>query len=125
MDKQDISVIETQEFAVEIYGQKIEVCAVDFNDSKSNAKVKCSRNPDEKIRVMLDLRKISTGVIVHEAVHIAIFISERLGIHFDADTHEHFAYLVEYIFNKIFEIAEKMRTKLIKRRSGKKRKRRK
>ena len=105
----DIKILETQEFEVEIYYQTIEVCAVDFGNISSNARVKCTSNPHDKILVMLDLSKINNGVVVHEAVHVAIFITERLGIEFDANTHEHFAYLVEFIFNKIAKIAEDMR----------------
>ena len=106
---EDVKILETQEFEVEIYGQTIEVCNVNFEDPETNARVLCSEKTNGRLRLMLDLSKINASIIVHEAVHIAIFICEKLGLYFDTDKHEHFAYLVEFIFDKIVEIVEEMR----------------
>ena len=111
MIMEDIKVIDSREFRIDIYGQVVEVCITDFSDVKTNARTKASGNPDEKIMVYFDTKKYDLGVIVHEAVHIAMFISERLNLCFSADIHEHFACLVEFIFDSTWRLLDEMKEK--------------
>ena len=44
-----------------------------------------------------------TGTIAHEALHVTFEICERLGIRYDIENQEAFAYLHGYIVQKIYE----------------------
>ena len=110
----DIKILDTQEFEVEMYHQTIEVCAVASENFGWVALVECPHDPQEKIRVLLDLPKMSTQCIIHETVHVAFYIFKRTLMHCDVDNHEHFAYLVEFVWEKLFKIADEMHQKHIK-----------
>lgn len=53
-------------------------------------------NPD------CSVRKMTHGVIAHEAVHVAQFIFENHGVRHDFDNPEPFNYLVEWVTDEIY-----------------------
>ena len=109
MIMEDIKVIDSREFRIDIYGQVVEVCITDFSETKTNARTKASGNSDEKIQAFFDPKRCNLQVVVHEAVHIAMIISERLNLCFSADIHEHFAYLVEFVFDSTWRLLDEMK----------------
>jgi len=110
LDK-EIKILETNEFKVDIYNQTIEVCDVEKHNHGWDAKTICDYDKTEKITVLFEVETIGSEAIVHESVHIAMFIFERIGINFDTDNHEHFAYLVEYVYSNLTKIAVEMQKK--------------
>lgn len=52
-------------------------------------------------------RKITHGVIAHEALHLANYMAIRRGIALDVDNDEPIAYLVEWITDRIYEVCKK------------------
>ena len=108
----DIKILDTQEFEVEIYHQTIEVCSVDSENFGWMALVENPDNPREKIRVLFDLSEINTGCVVHESVHVAFYIVKRALMYCEPDNHEHFAYLVEFVSNNLFRITDEMQQKI-------------
>ena len=104
----DIQILDKQYFEVEIYKQDITVYSIETNKLFIG-----QVDSDEKgvILVSLDLSKLNNSIIAHEAVHAAFYIFNNKGIGCSPDNHEHFAYLVEYIFEKLSSIVDKMRQK--------------
>jgi hypothetical protein len=51
--------------------------------------------------------KMNHGVIAHEALHAAYFVSERVGIRADLTNPEPMTYLLEWITNEIYSFMNK------------------
>ena len=69
-----------------------------------------ARNSKDDIGIIVFLLdECDTGAIVHESVHIADYVFESLGMSGQnfSERNEQYAYLVEYIFNKINQIYER------------------
>jgi hypothetical protein len=108
----DVKVLKCAEFEVEMYHQTIRVEAVSSEGFGWNAMVENPDNPLEPICVKLDLSKIDTNVIVHESIHVAMYICQRTLMMFEPGNHEHFAYLVEFVFGRLHKIAWDMKQSL-------------
>ena len=54
--------------------------------------------------IIFDISEFTTGLIGHEAVHVADYICDELGIYTDSlANNEHYAYLVGWVAGKISE----------------------
>lgn len=48
-------------------------------------------------------KRITHGIIAHEALHITNFILNHVGSNFDDDNHEHYAYLLEWVVGVVYD----------------------
>jgi len=99
-----LKIIKEEPFEIEIYHALIIVCSIEKPDERFVGRVDCDE--DGVIYVSLFMPEITTGIIVHESIHVAYNVFHNKGIYCNPDNHEHFAYLVEYVFNKISKIIE-------------------
>ena len=78
-----------------------------FDNVRASVIESISSKNDIGILVFL-LKSCDISSIVHESVHIADYIFESLGMNGQnySDRNEQYAYLVEYVFNKINKVYE-------------------
>ena len=60
-----------------------------------------------------DFRKITHGVIVHEAIHISNYIALERDIDPDFENDEPIAYLAEWITDEVYKFIKKSNFKII------------
>lgn len=47
-------------------------------------------------------KRVTHGIIAHEALHIVNFILSHVGSEFDDDNHEHYTYLLEWVIGVVY-----------------------
>lgn len=60
--------------------------------------------------INIDANEIPHGIIAHEAFHITTFILNKIGVKFSFKTDEFYAYLLNYLVDKIYLIIKKKKS---------------
>ncbi len=58
-----------------------------------------------------DFAKITHGIVAHEAVHVANFIFERIGVVPSFDNDEPLTYLTQWVVDEIYKVVNKYNKK--------------
>ena len=55
-------------------------------------------------QTVIHFKTIDEGIVAHEVFHAVDFLMERIGCRLAEDSNEAYAYLVQYLTNKIYEL---------------------
>lgn len=81
------------------------------NDAYDGVVIRFNEKQFSGIAMLLHYSLITDNIIVHETSHAAFRILEQRGVELNDHTTEAFAYLEEYIFSKVKEFFEQVKTK--------------
>jgi hypothetical protein len=104
---------------VPIYGNKVIFLAtdnvknipkyLDFSYDNVYAHTIIAYEKGEEIFIILNQKEnLSVGVLAHEVIHAANFIFYSRGIKLDIENDEAYAYLVEYLMDKLSKFYKKV-----------------